>query len=156
MEKLHQIFFFSFFTKSSINWVLRNKTRHIHKSNGMFKKPAAPSFFDTDCQYALFLLVSLEPLLWSRESEQSETVQGKQNARNNFGVINAYSYTVTERRPHLNYILCWVAWGQEGRQQTGSALLALGSVLKRSMFALCNLTLLYTQRQQEDNPFVHY
>lgn len=56
----------------------------------MFKKPAAPSFFDTDWQYALFHLVSLEPLVWSRESEKSETVQGKQNARKNFGVIHSY------------------------------------------------------------------
>lgn len=60
-----------------------------------------------------------------------------------------------ERRPHLNYILQWVASVQEGRQQTGSALLALGSVLKHSMFALCNLTLLYTHRQHhEDNCFL--
>lgn len=52
----------------------------------------------------------------------------------------------TVRRPHLNYILQWVASGQEARQQTGSPPLALGSVLKHSMFALCNLTLLYTHR----------
>lgn len=61
----------------------------------------------------------------------------------------------TVRRPHLNYILQWVASGQEGRRQTGSAPLALGSVLKHSMFALCNLTLLYTHRQHhEDNHFL--
>lgn len=61
----------------------------------------------------------------------------------------------TVRRSHLNYILQWVASGQEGRRQTGSAPLALGSVLKHSMFALCNLTLLYTHRQHhEDNHFL--